>query len=120
MGRASRTKGKGGEAESRQLWESHGGTVRPLQSGQSDRDDAGDYLVALAGETFVVQCRRRERTRVLEASREIERVAFAGETPAVVYRPNREPWRISMRLEDFGALVARLSNGDETGIIPLP
>lgn len=110
MGRASRTKGKAGEAESRRLWEESGARVRLLQSGQAERDDAGDYLVSLAGELLIVQCRRRERTRILESSREIEAVAAPGETPAVVYRPNREPWRVSMRLEDFLALVSRLQN----------
>lgn len=111
-GRRSRAKGKAGELESSRLWLAAGGDVRPLQSGQRERDDAGDYLVTLAGATFIVQCRRRERTRVLEASRQIEAVARDGELAAVVYRPSREPWRISMTLEDFLGLVA--------GLQPLP
>lgn len=116
----SRTKGKAGEAESRRLFEAYGANVRPLQSGQADRDDAGDYLVTLGGSTFIVQCRRRERTRILEASREVEAIARAGELPAVVYRPSREPWRVSMRLEDFLAVAKGLQNERQPGTIPLP
>jgi hypothetical protein len=104
--RKSRTKGKAGEVESSRIWRDAGADVRPLQSGQRERDDAGDYLVTFPGATLIVQCRRRERTRVLEASRQIEAVARENETPAVVYRPSREPWRISMRLDDFVRLVA--------------
>jgi hypothetical protein len=106
-GRASRSKGKRGEAQSAKVWRAHGGDVRPLQSGQAERDDAGDYLVSIGGQTLIVQCRLRERTRVIEASRQVESVARDGELPAVVYRPSREPWRVSMRLEDFAALIGR-------------
>jgi len=105
VGSASRAKGKRGELESAKLWQKHGGEVRPLQSGQRDRDDAGDYLATLGGVEFVVQVRRREKVALIPASREVEGVARDGEVGCVVYRPNGEPWRISLLLDDFGRLV---------------
>jgi Holliday junction resolvase len=111
-GSASRSKGAAGERESAAIFEAAGWRVRPLQSGQGSRSDAGDFLAdwrtgLVVGDVhLIVQARRREKTRVLEASRQIEAVARDGEVPVVVYRPSREPWRVSLRLDDLLRLLA--------------
>ncbi len=82
---------------------------------QNNVTDAGDYIARL-GEVFsdgpilIVDSKRRERVRLIEWSRQIEAVSGAATYPAVAYRPNHEPWRISLRLEDFARL---LGNGNE-------
>ena len=111
-GRASRAKGKRGELESAAVFKRHGFDVRPLQSGQASRDDAGDYLASIAGVTLVVDSKRRQRVRVVEWAEALEPVARAGETPAVVFRQDAPgpfaqgpPWRIVLGLEAFCQLL---------------
>lgn len=58
---------------------------------------AGD--VSLPG--VALEVRRRNRVRVIEWSREHEELTPSHLTPAIAYRPDAEPWRVSLPLADF-------------------
>lgn len=115
-GRSSRAKGVRGEHESADVFRRYGFEVVRLQNNVLD---AGDYTAtrdtSLGGwiepATFLVDAKLRKRVDILAASRQIEQVATNGQVPAVVYRhtmppgQRAQPWRVSLRLEDFARLL---------------
>lgn len=103
-GAGSRRKGVAGERESADIFRAAGCEVLPLQNNVRDH---GDFLArSRYGCKFVVDSKRQERLKLPEWSRQVEAVARDGEVPAVVYRSSREPWRVSMRLDDLLRLLA--------------
>lgn len=104
MGKAERSKGLRGELEVRHAFEDAGLAVHGL-------DGQGDHLVICAnGLTFHVESKRQETLHLDRWSRQAETEAQEGATPLVVYRRSREPWRVSLRLEDLLALIGDLPN----------
>jgi hypothetical protein len=110
MGKASRRKGAEGEQAVARLFRDAGWDVRGVQRGAAD---AGDLLATRLPAMsdgpllqLVLDSKRQERIRLLEWSRQVEGIARDGEVPVVVYRPSREPWRVSMRLDDLLGLLA--------------
>ena len=108
-GKSSRTKGVNGERESADIFRRYGFEVVRLQNNVLD---AGDFTAMLYGQqrigrdsapalSLLVDAKRRERLNLSVASAQVESVARNGFVPAVVYRRNREPWRISQRLADY-------------------
>lgn len=62
---------------------------------------AGNPDVEAEGlEAYHLEVKRVERLNVSEAMRQAERDA-SGKIPAVVHRRNREPWLITLHLQDF-------------------
>jgi Holliday junction resolvase len=108
-GKSSRAKGIRGESESARVFTRNGFRVVQYHAGRSTKDerkpDPADYIATLEGLAVLVQSRRRERLHIATASREVEKVAQNGQVPVVVYRANRQPWRVSLRLEDFARLL---------------
>ena len=116
-GKSSRAKGVNGERESADIFRRYGFEVVRLQNNVLDAGDftatllgtphyRGDLLVSRdPGVALLVDAKRRERLNLVAASRQVEAVAHNGQIPAVAYRPNREPWRVSLRLEDFARLL---------------
>ena len=112
-GKSSRAKGVNGERESADIFRRYGFEVVRLQNNVLD---AGDFTARLVTERdragfeedwidLLVDAKRRERLNLVAASKQVEAVARDGQVPAVAYRPNREPWRVSLRLEDFARLL---------------
>ena len=112
-GKSSRAKGVNGERESADIFRRYGFEVVRLQNNVLD---AGDFEAILRADVwgeggavirrrFLVDAKRRERLNLVAASKQVEAVARDGQVPAVAYRPNREPWRVSLRLEDFARLL---------------
>lgn len=116
-GKSSRAKGVTGERESADVFRKHGFEVVRLQNNVLD---AGDFTAAVSltkwkGSTapipyrvpvsLLVDSKRRERLHLGAASEQIEAVARDGQVPCVAYRRSREPWRISLLLEDFARLL---------------
>lgn len=95
MGRASRTKGKSGEREVSRILTDRGIHHDRLLDGR--RQVHGDIL---AGDV-AIEVRRREKISIIRWSADHEASVPAHLTPAVCYRSNGEPWRMSIRLEDF-------------------
>jgi Holliday junction resolvase len=112
-GKSSRAKGVTGERESADVFRRHGFEVVRLQNNVLD---AGDFTATLYREqplplpvvpavTLIVDSKRRERLHLGAASQQVEAVARNGQVPCVAYRRNREPWRVSLLLEDFARLL---------------
>lgn len=99
MGKASRNKGKLGEREFSRLLSERGIHHDRLLDGRHQVH--GDVL---AGE-FAIEVRRRERVSITEWSRTHEAEVPDHLVPAVAYRSNGEPWRVSLTLDDFLDLV---------------
>lgn len=114
-GKSSRSKGVAGEREAANIFRRYGFEVVRLQNNVLD---AGDFTATLYREQpvplplapdvrLLVDSKRRERLHLGAASEQIEAVAQAGQVPCVAYRRNREPWRVSLRLEDFARLLGQ-------------
>jgi Holliday junction resolvase len=101
-GKSSRAKGVTGERESADVFRKHGFEVVRLQNNVLD---AGDFTATIPDVTLLVDSKRRERLHLGAASEQIEAVARDGQVPCVAYRRNREPWRVSLRLDDFARLL---------------
>lgn len=57
-------------------------------------------------EGFAFEIRNREKLSLLRWSAEHELSTPDHLTPAIVYRSNRHPWRVSLTLDDFLDLLA--------------
>ena len=103
-GKARRTKGVVGEREVRHAFDTAGFLIRGLE-------DTGDHLVLVRhGLTLHVESKRQERIEILRWSRQAEAEAPQGTLALVAYRPSREPWRVSMLLDDLIALLVSNSH----------
>ena len=108
-GKSSRAKGVRGEHESADIFRRYGFEVVRLQNNVLD---AGDYTASMNGTELIVDAKLRKRVDILAASRQVEAVARELQVPSVVYRhtmppgQRAQPWRVSLRLEDFARLLS--------------
>lgn len=101
MSKKSRDKGLLGELQVRHVFEEAGFPVRGLEG-------LGDQLVVCGDAvTLHVEVKRAEHLRMSEWSKQAESEAPPGVVPLVVYRRNREPWRVSILLDDLIALLPK-------------
>lgn len=98
-GNRSRRKGKAAEAEVSRILTDRGISHDRLLDGRHQVH--GDIL---AGE-LALEVRRREKISITAWSKLHEAEVPDHLTPAVVYRSNGEPWRVSLQLEDFLGLL---------------
>lgn len=91
----SRSKGRRSERDVELAFQARGFST--------DRNLGGREQVAgdITTEGFALEVRNREKLSLSRWSAEHELSTPKHLTPAVVYRSNRHPWRISMTLEDF-------------------
>lgn len=94
MSKSQRDKGLLGEREVRHLFEGADLPIRGL-------DGSGDNFVLAKGFLLHIETKRRETLKMDDWSRQAEREAAPGTTPIVCYRRSREPWRVSLKLEDL-------------------
>lgn len=99
MSARERTKGRRGEREVELLALEAGLDVDRNLAGRVQR--YGD--VALPG--VALEVRRRNRVSICEWSRTHEELTPSHLIPAVAYRPDNEPWRVSLPLADFCELL---------------
>ena len=100
MSKASRDKGLLGEREVKHAFEAGGFPVRGLEG-------LGDHLIVCGfGLTLHVEVKRAEALRMSDWSKQAEAEAPQGTVPILAYRRNREPWRVSLKLEDLIAILA--------------
>jgi hypothetical protein len=102
MSKAQRDKGLRGELEVKHVFAHAGFAPRGLE-GQ------GDHLVLCGhGLTLHVESKRQEVIRIADWSKQAEAEAPQGTIPIVAYRRSREPWRVSIKLDDLiDILIAR-------------
>ena len=97
-GRKSQRKGADGERELAALLREYGYTIE--RGGSCSFGEAPD-LSGLPG--IHVECKRAEAVRLSEWMAQAERDAerFQDGAPAVFFRRSREPWYVTMKVEDW-------------------
>lgn len=97
-GKSSQRKGASGERELAALLREYGYDIR--RGGSLSFGETPD-LSGLPG--VHVEVKRRENVNLSAALEQARRDAqrFGDGLPAVFHRRNREPWRVTMRLEDW-------------------
>ena len=98
MGASSQRKGADGERELAGVLRGYGYEIE--RGGSLSFGEVPD-LVGLPG--VHIEVKRVERLNVPEAMRQAERDAahFRDGMPALFHRRNRQPWLVTLRLEDF-------------------
>lgn len=103
-GRASQRKGRGGELELARVLQEYGYDVQP---GRAQSYGEVPDLTGLPG--VHIECKRVERLNVPEAMKQAIRDAekFHDGAPTLFHRRSREPWLVTMKLEDWLSLYQR-------------
>lgn len=93
----SRAKGKRGELEVAKILREHGYEARRGQQYKGGGDSPD--VVGLPG--VHLEVKRVEHLRLYDALEQSERDSADQEIPVVVHRPDKRPWVVVMRFEDF-------------------
>ena len=98
MGKTSQRKGRDGERELRDRLKEYGYDV---ECGEPQSFGKVPDLVGLPG--IHIECKRVERLNVPEAMQQAVRDSerFQNGMPALFHRRNRQPWLVTVRLDDF-------------------
>lgn len=98
MGRKSQKKGRGGELELARLLQGYGYDVQP---GKAVSFDSTPDLTGLPG--VHIEGKRVERLNIPEAMAQAIRDSekFHDGAPTLFHRRNRQPWLVTMRLDDW-------------------
>ena len=100
MSKSQRDKGAAAEREVAAILANVLGVQVKRKLGQA-RDGGDDIQVG----RYRIEVKRRETLAMDQWSRQVEAAAAPGEVPVVIYRRSREPWRVSLRLDDFLPLL---------------
>lgn len=95
----SKRKGADGERELAKKLNEYGFSTRRSVQYNGKADDGKADLVNLPG--IHIECKRVERLNVSEAMTQAINDAKNGDLPTVFHRKNREPWLVTMRLDDW-------------------
>lgn len=105
----SRAKGKAGELELSRVLREHGYDTRRGQQYCGANWDAD-----VVGLPYVhIECKRVEKLNIDSAMDQARSDAREGEMPCVMHRKNREPWKVTMLLDDWIELYREWSAGKE-------
>ena len=98
MGKSSQRKGRDGERELRDVLQDYGYQV---ECGDPVSFGSVPDLVGLPG--IHIECKRVEKLNVPEAMRQAVRDSerFRDGMPVLFHRRNRQPWLVTMRLDDW-------------------
>ena len=98
MGKSSQRKGRDGERELRDVLQYYGYQV---ECGEPVSFGTVPDLVGLPG--IHIECKRVEKLNVPEAMRQAIRDSerFRDGMPVLFHRRNRQPWLVTMRLDDW-------------------
>lgn len=109
MGKRSQRKGRAGELELARVLKASG--YQQAEPGKAASYGETPDVVGLPG--IHIEVKRVERLNVPEAMGQAVRdaSAFHDGTPALFHRRNREPWLVTMRLEDWLRLYAAAGPG---------
>lgn len=103
-GAMSRRKGANAEREIVQILRAHGfdaqrTAVLQAAVGSTDPD------VRFSVEGFFIEAKRQERVEIDKWCAQAELASKPTDTPCVVWRRSRQPWRVALPLDDFLDLV---------------
>ena len=105
----SRAKGAAAEREVIGILRAAGWPQARRSSDGRAQVERGDIVRGPAG--FHLEVKRRERVHIVEWSRQAEGEAHPTDRPVVMWRPSREPWRVSMLLDDWMPLAYQFEGG---------
>ena len=105
----SRRKGKEGELELSKILRGYGYETRRGQQYAGANGDAD--VIGLPG--VHIECKRVEQLNLNKAMEQAVRDARDGKVPTVFHRRNRQPWLVTLRLEDFMAMYGRSDTSDK-------
>ena len=101
----AKKKGSAGERELLSLLEAHGIPAhRNLQQFVGGVDNP-DIAATVCGLPVHLEVKRQERLRLSEAMAQAVRAANGHALPIVAHRSNRQPWLLTVRLEDVLQLL---------------
>lgn len=105
----SRNKGKTGELELSRILRGHGYDTRRGQQYCGSNGDAD-----VVGLPYLhIECKRVEKLNMDIAMAQARSDAREGEIPCVMHRKNREPWKVTMLLDDWIELYREWAAGKE-------
>lgn len=105
----SRAKGKAGELELSRVLREHGYDTRRGQQFCGINGDAD-----VTGLPYMhIECKRVEKLNLDAAMAQARIDAREGEMPCVMHRKNREPWKVTMLLDDWIELYREWAAGKE-------
>lgn len=106
MGKRSRDKGKRGEREAAARWsELFGVPMRRSQQFCGAGDDADDIV----GQTGVsIEVKRRQQLNLAKAVEQAVSEAREGHVAVVLHRADRQPWLVTLQLDDLPELAVQL------------
>lgn len=108
MGKAQREKGKRGEREIAHILQGYGYTeARRSQQYAGINSDAD--VVGLPG--IHIESKRVQALNLDKAMEQAERDAREDEMPTVWHRKDRQPWRVTLSLENFMKLYQAWEKG---------
>ena len=97
----SKRKGNAGEIELLRIFKRHGLQARRnLQQFVGGKNNP-DIALDVHGILYHVEVKRTERLRLYEAMRQAARDADGRAVPIIAHRRSREPWSVTMLLEDW-------------------
>lgn len=104
MSKTSQRKGRSGELELAKLLQSFGYDVQPGEAQSYGREPDISGLPGVH-----VEVKRAEQLRLAEWMKQAQQDAarFRDGLPAVFHRRNREPWMVTMNLDDFMKIYRR-------------
>lgn len=105
----SRAKGAAGERELSNLLKSKGYYTRRGQQYCGANGDAD--VIGLPG--IHIECKRVEKLNIDEAMKQAIADARDGEFPCVFHRKNRQPWKVTMLLNDWLDFYEKRQSYDE-------
>lgn len=105
----SRRKGADAENEVCQILRAAGWPQTRRSSDGNAQAERGDIVRGPAG--FHLEVKRREQILIVQWSHQAEREAHETDRPAVIWRKSREPWRVSMLLDDWMPLAYTYEGG---------
>ena len=99
MGKSSQRKGRRAELELVGILHSYG--YQTVRAGEAMSYGAEPDIVGLPD--IHIECKRCEQLRLTEWAdqAELDAKRFNDGLPAVFHRKSREPWRVTMRLDDW-------------------
>ena len=97
----SSRKGSRGELELLHLLEGQGLACHRNDQRYIGGKNNPDISLEINGQRYHVECKRKERLNLHDAYTQAEGDAGAGCVPVVIHRRSREPWMVTLSLEDW-------------------
>lgn len=103
----SKRKGNRAERELLQLLQSYGIEARRNDQRYIGGIDNPDISARIGPVSVHVECKRVERLAMAAALRQAHRDANGHALPVVVHRRSREPWLVTIQLEDLLQIIGK-------------